>query len=97
MARGVLPLKRGVVPKLVLLVAMAPPECRRLRLELRCASCLVARRFGVLGVFLFKPHRLMRRLPVEISKPAIRGGEAAELLVCCVLDLVLRGGERLRA
>ena len=95
MALGVLALERGVVPELVTLVAMSPAESRCLGLELCGASCLVARRLRVMGVFLLKPQRLVRGLAIEISENAIRGGGATQLLVCYVPDLVSRGGERL--
>ena len=95
MALGVLALERGVVPELLSLVAMPPAESRCLRLELRGASCLVARRLCVVGVFLLEPHRLVRGLAIEVSEHAIRGAGATQLLVGRVQYLVSRGGERL--
>jgi hypothetical protein len=94
-ALGVLPLECCVVAELISLVAMSPSESRCLRLELRGASFLVARRLRVMSVFLLKPHRVVRGLAIEISERAIRGRGATQLLLGDVLDLVSRGGQRL--
>ena len=95
MALGMLPLKRRVALELLSLVAVPPAERQCLPLELGGASCLIARRLRVVGVFLLEPHRLTRGVAIEISEPAIRRRGAPELLVGCVLDLASRGGERL--
>jgi hypothetical protein len=94
-ALGVSPLECCVVAELLSLVAMSPSETCCLRLELRGASRLVARRLHVVGVFVHKPHRLVRGLAIEISERAICGGGATQLLIGVVLDFVSRCGERL--
>ena len=94
-AFGVLSLECCVVAKLLSLMALPPSESRCLRLGLRGASCLVARRLRVMSVFLLKPHRLVRGLAIEAGECAVRGCGLTQLLIGDVLDFASRGGERL--